>query len=81
MEAFFNHGPGSQEVGLVMVDPQCMTAQKLEQLMVFLTSQPAKICMLTDPGAHLTGAARACPVLPFVFSREDLGRILCPQPV
>lgn len=80
MDAFFNHAPGSQDVGLVLVDPQCMTAQKLDQLMVFLASQPAKVCMLADPGAHLSGAAQGCPILSYVFSREDLRHILSPQP-
>ncbi|MFH2054098.1 MAG: HDOD domain-containing protein [bacterium] len=81
MESYFNQAPGSAEVGLVLVDPQCMTSQKFDQLMVFLSSLSARVCVLAERDGHLPANTRELPRLDFVFTRSDLGRILAGQPV
>ena len=80
MDSFFNQAPGSAEVGLVLVDPQCMTSQKFGQLMVFLSSLPVRVCVLAERGGHLPENAQEMPRLDFVFTRSDLDRILAAQP-
>jgi len=81
MEELFNHAPGSEAVDLVLVDPQCMTAAKFTQLMTFLSSLEAGICLLTDYGAAVPPAAEGLPRLPVIFSGKQLEKILVALPV
>ncbi len=76
MEGLFNNAPGSEEVDLILVDPQCMTAGKFDQLMTFISSLAADVCLLMEPGAAPPRGAEDLPRLPLVFSRENLQEVL-----
>ncbi len=80
MEGLFNSSPGSENVDLVLVDPQCMTTTKFEQLMTFLSSLDAGICVLAEPGAVLPRGAADLPSIPMVFSRLNLQTALSGLP-
>lgn len=79
-QAYFNQEPGSREVGLVLVDPQCLTPQQVEQLVPFLAAQPAKIVVLQEPGSHAPAALAGFPEMGFVFSRRQLAAAMVLQP-
>ena len=79
-QAYFNQEAGSQEVGLVMVDPQSLTSLQVDQLVPFLESQPAKIVVLQESGAKVPGPLAGYPKLGFVFSRNQLAEALVLQP-
>nr|MEE4266796.1 HDOD domain-containing protein [Candidatus Krumholzibacteria bacterium] len=79
-QAFFNQEAGSQEVGLAMVDPQCLTAQQVDQLVPFLESQPARVVVLAEPDTGVPAALQSYPQLGFVFSRSQLAEACRLQP-
>ena len=79
-QAFFNQEAGSNEVGLVLVDPQCLTVQQIEQLIPFLESQSARVVVLREAGAKIPAALAGYPALGFVFSRSQLAEALALQP-
>lgn len=78
LKAYFNQEPGHQEVGLVVLDPNCLTNQQLTKILPFLDRQPAVTCVLRDgsesPLADKLAETR--PVLPYVFSRRDVQALL-----
>ena len=76
MEGLFNNASGSEAVDLVLVDPQCMTAGKFDQLMTFLSSLAAEVCLLMEPAAAPPRGAEDLPRLPLVFSRGKLQEVL-----
>ena len=47
MDAYFNQGPGCGDVELVLLDPQCLTAQQLDRLMTYLATQSAQVVVLS----------------------------------
>lgn len=79
-QSYFNQEAGSHEVGLVMVDPQCLTAQQVEQLTPFLESQPASIVILQEPGSKSPALLAEYPCMGFVFSRNQLADACQMQP-
>lgn len=79
-QSYFNQEPGSREVGLVLLDPQCLTPQQVDQLAPFLASQPARVVVLQEPGAHLPASLAGYPELGFVFSRRQLADAMVLQP-
>jgi HD-like signal output (HDOD) protein len=79
-QSFFNQEAGSNEVSVVLVDPQCLTSQQVDQLVPFLASQPVQIVVLQDPGARTPAALAGYPHLGFVFSRSQLAQALARQP-
>ena len=78
-EAYFNQGPGAEAVDLVLVDPQCLTAQRLERLLKYLSTQSADVVMLREPETTVSQSIQAYPSMGFVFSRRELGRVLAAQ--
>lgn len=80
MQDFFNQGPGSQDVGLVLLDAQCLTRQQLDQLMPFLRDVDVPTVLLLDRGAHAPAGTAHLPTIPVVFSRTHLEQALVPQP-
>jgi len=74
LKAYFDREPGSAEVQLVILDPNCMTSQQLARILPFLDQQPAVTCVLKDSGESPLAdrLAETHPVLPYVFSRQDL---------
>lgn len=79
-QAYFNQESGAQEVDLVLVDPQCLTVQQVEQLVPFLESQPVKIVVLRESGQKIPEALSGYPEMGFVFSRNQLAQALALQP-
>ena len=72
MQPYFNQSPGSAEVRQILVDPQCLTKQQLDQLLPFLASQPVSVVMLADPDVPLPEVVSSYPRLSYVFSARDL---------
>lgn len=81
MDDYFNQVAGSEQVGLVMIDTQCLTQQQTTQLMPFLASQPAQAVVLAERGANVPAEVAELPRLGIVFSRCDVRNILTTQPV
>ncbi len=81
MDDYFNQTPGSEKVGLVLIDTQCLTQQQVVQLMPFLASQSAAAAVLLERGANPTAGTEDLPRLGIVFSRWDVQNILTGQPV
>ena len=81
MDSYFNQGPGAEEVGLVLIDTQCLTQQQVTQLMPFLASQPAAAAVLLERGANAPVEVEDLPRVGIVFSRWDVQNILTGQPV
>jgi len=81
LDDYFNQAAGSEKVGLVLIDTQCLTQQQTAQLMPFLTSQPAQAAVLADRGAQVPAEVAELPRLGTVFSRCDVRNILIAQPV
>ena len=78
LKDYFNHDLGHEAVGLVVLDPSCITVPQLQKILPFLDQQDAVVCVLRDSetsnlGDHL---AQRYPVLPYVFSRRDLLAVL-----
>jgi HD-like signal output (HDOD) protein len=80
MQAFFNQDPGSQDVGLVLLDAQCLTRQQIDQLMPFLRDVGAPTALMLDRDAHAPAGTLHLPTIPIVFSRTHLESVLVPQP-
>jgi HD-like signal output (HDOD) protein len=78
LKEYFNREPGHEAVELVVVDPNCVTLPQLEKILPFLDQQPATTCVLCDSGESPLAAklAQRYPVLPYVFSRLDVQRVL-----
>ncbi len=74
LKAYFNQEVGHDQVGLVVLDPNCMTNQQLAKILPFLASRPAVTCILKDGSDSQLADKLAAnhPVLPYVFSRFDL---------
>jgi HD-like signal output (HDOD) protein len=77
---FFSQVAGSQDVGLVLVDPQCLTAYQLEHLTPFLDEQPAHVVILAEPDTTVPARMAHYPRVGFVFSRDQLVRSVKKQP-
>ena len=80
MQAYFNQEPGSCDVRLVMVDPQTLTRDQTTRLLPFLDSQDAVVCLLVESGTTPPAHLQQYPWLNFIFTREQLNAVLCPQP-
>ncbi len=80
MDAFFNQAPGSETVGLVLIDAQCLTQQQISQLMPFLATHSAAAAVLLERGANAPAGTEDLPRLGIVFSRSDVQRLLVGQP-
>lgn len=80
MQAYFNQEPGSAEVRLVMVDPQTLTRDQTTRLLPFLDAQDAVVCLLVESGTEPPAHLQRYPWLNFIFTREQLNAVLCPQP-
>ena len=78
---YFSQMAGSADVGLVLVDPQCLTLQQIDQLTPFLDSQPAQVVLLKEAGGSTPERMAHFPELGFVFSRDQLARTMQLQPV
>jgi len=78
LKAYFNREPGSEQVRAVILDPNCATQQQLAKILPFLAQQTAVTCVLKDSGSSPLGdkLAESYPVLPYVFSRQDLLAVL-----
>lgn len=80
MQSFFNQDPGSQDVDLVLLDAQCLTRQQLDQLLPFLSEVSVTSALLLDQGAHAPRGTEHLPVVPTVFTRGHLEKLLSRQP-
>lgn len=80
MQSFFNQDPGSQDVGLVLMDGQCLTRQQVDQLLPFLRDTGVPTAVMVDQGAHAPRGAEHLPQLPVVFTRGHLEPLLALQP-
>lgn len=81
MESLFNQEAGSQDVRLVMIDPQTLTRDQITRLVPFLGSQPADVCVLTEVDTEPPAELSAFPVLGFIFTRRQLNEVLQSQKV
>jgi hypothetical protein len=63
-----------------MVDPQCLTAQQIEQLVPFLEGQSASVVVMQEPGTTVPPTLQGYPTLGFVFSRNQLAEAHSLQP-
>jgi HD-like signal output (HDOD) protein len=81
MDTYFQGQAGSDEVDVVLVDPQCMTHQKFEELLTFLGGRQARVVLLIEEDGVTPQGGQDFPALPFVFSRSQFKRILATQPV
>ncbi len=81
MDAYFNQGPGCEKVELVLLDPQCLTAQQLDRLVKYLSTQTADVVVLREQGTALADSVKDFPGLGFVFSSMELAEILESQKV
>jgi len=77
--SYFNQEPGASEVDLVLLDPEGLTAQQLEQLVPFLASQPARTLVLCERDVPVPEAVADFSRLPFIFSRHQLNQLLTTQ--
>ena len=80
MQAYFNQEAGSDDVRLVMVDPQTLTRDQLARLMPFLESRDVSVCILTETGTLPPAHLRQHPHLHFIFTRDQLNEVLTRQP-
>ncbi|MBD3222901.1 HDOD domain-containing protein [bacterium] len=80
---YFEQEPGHDQVRLVVLDPNSLTAPQIKKIVPFLDQQPAVTCVLHDsqPGPLATELAARYPVLPYVFSRQDLIRTMSGETV
>lgn len=76
MQDFFNQDQGSQDVGLVLLDGQCLSRQQIDQLMPFLRDVGAPAALMLDPGVHVPRGMDHLPVVPVIFTRGHLEQIL-----
>lgn len=81
MDDYFNQASGSEKVGLVLIDSQCLTQQQVTQLMPFLAGQSAATAVLLERGANVPAEIEDLPRVGIVFSRWDVQNILAGQPV
>ena len=80
MDDFFNQVAGSERVGLVLIDSQCLTQQQIGQLMPFLATQEARAALLLESGANAPAGTEELPRLGIVFSRAEVAALVQPQP-
>lgn len=76
MEQFFNQVAGSDDVRLVMVDPQTLTKDQVARLMPFLDGQTADVCILAETGTTPPDFLAEYPSMGFIFTRHQLNRLL-----
>lgn len=79
MQSFFNQEPGSQDVGLVLLDGQSLTRQQVDQLLPFLAEIGAPTALMLDRDAHAPHGTTHLPTVPVVFTRGHLEPLLCLQ--
>lgn len=79
MDSYFNQAAGSEQVQLVLLDPQCLTAQQLDRLLKYLATQSADVVMLIERDTPVPEAIQGYPTMKFVFSRQDLAKVLATQ--
>ena len=80
MDDYFNQAAGSEQVGLVLIDSQCLTREQIGQLMPFLAGQPARTALLLESGAHPPAGVEDLPRLGIVFSRAEVAALLVGAP-
>jgi len=80
MDAFFNQGPGSADVAVVLVDAQCLTQQQITQLGPFLATQSARTAVLLEDGAKPPVGTEDMARLGIVFSRYEINELVALQP-
>jgi HD-like signal output (HDOD) protein len=75
---YFKQEPGSEKVALVILDPNSVTSAQLAKMQPFLAGQQAVTCVLHDgePSPLAVKLADSYPVLPYVFTRQDLASML-----
>jgi HD-like signal output (HDOD) protein len=76
MQDFFNQDQGTQDVGLVLLDGQCLSRQQIDQLMPFLRDVGVPTALMLDPGAHVPRGMEHLTVVPVVFTRGHLDHLL-----
>ena len=81
MESFFSQEAGSENVRLVMIDPQTLTKDQISRLVPFLSSQSGDVCVLTDSGSAPPPELAGFPSLGFIFTRCQLNEVLETQKV
>jgi HD-like signal output (HDOD) protein len=81
MDAYFNNAAGSERVQLVLLDPQCLTAQQLDRLAKYLSTQSAEVVMLVERDMPVPEAIKGFPTMSYVFSRDDLAKVLSAQSI
>ena len=80
MDDFFNQVAGSERVGLVLIDSQCLRHQQSGQPMPFLATQEARAALLLESGANAPAGTEELPRLGIVFSRAEVAALVQPQP-
>ena len=81
MESFFSQEAGSENVRLVMIDPQTLTKDQISRLVPFLSSQAGDVCVLVDSGSVPPPELAGFPTLGFIFTRCQLNEVLETQKV
>lgn len=78
LKAYFNREAGHEAVGLVVLDPNSLTANQLDKMLPFLEHQGARLAVLAEgePSPLVARLLARHAALPFVFSRQDLERAL-----
>lgn len=75
MESYFNQEAGSNEVKMVLVDPQALTTEQLDRLAVFLEGQSIHLAVLVEPHATIPESMTDWPRLNFLFGCDQLEEI------
>ncbi len=75
MESYFNQEAGSNEVNLVLIDPQSLTKDQVDRLAVFLGSQSIPMAVLAEADSSVPDSMSAWPTLRFLFSGDQLSKI------
>lgn len=80
LDGFFNQLPGSEKVGLVLIDGHCLTPQLVARLMPFLATQSVCAAVVLESGVHAPDGTEDLPRLDIVFSRREVADFLAVQP-
>lgn len=75
MESYFNQEAGSDQVNLVLVDPQSLSKDQLDRLAIFLEDQSIHLAVLVEGGVSVPPSMEQWATLNFLFGAEQLSKI------
>ncbi len=75
MESYFNQAAGSNDVQLVLVDPQSLSQDQQNRLAIFLESQSIHLAVLVESGSTVPESMSQWATLNFLFNSGQLTEI------